>query len=99
MTISRKQLYDQVWHEPMCRLAQRYGISDVGLAKICWKHDIPIPARGYWAKKHAGHNPSQIALPNPSRELSIELPDARDDTDLPPEFDAAIAAERAKDER
>lgn len=97
MTISRKQLYDQVWQEPMCRLAQRYGISDVGLAKICRKHDIPIPARGYWAKKQAGHNPPQIALPNPSKELSIELPDARDNTFLPPGIDAAIAAERAKD--
>lgn len=97
MTISRKQLYDQVWQEPMCRLAQRYGISDVGLAKICRKHDIPIPARGYWAKKQAGHNPPQIALPHPSSDVSIDLPDARDVAAVSAELDAAIAAERAKD--
>ena len=41
--ITRKHLYDQVWAEPMSRLAARYGLSDRGLAKICRKHNIPRP--------------------------------------------------------
>jgi hypothetical protein len=38
--ISRKELYNQVWITPMSQLAQSYRISDVGLAKICKKHNI-----------------------------------------------------------
>jgi hypothetical protein len=43
-----------VWKTPITRLAKEYGLSDVGLAKICKKHDIPRPPRGYWAKKEGG---------------------------------------------
>lgn len=74
-TVTRKQLYDLVWAEPMRRLATRYGISDVGLAKICRKHDIPRPPRGYWAKKEFGKAPPQTKLPNPSDDGKIPLRD------------------------
>ena len=33
--LSREELYTQVWAEPMTKLAQRCGLSDRGLAKIC----------------------------------------------------------------
>ncbi len=46
----RKELYDQVWAEPMRTLAPKYGMSDVGLAKICKKLSIPRPGLGYWAR-------------------------------------------------
>ncbi len=35
VTVSRDQLYNQVWQTPMSRLAVQYGISGDGLAKIC----------------------------------------------------------------
>jgi hypothetical protein len=50
ITLTSAQLYEQVWSVPMSRLAGRYGISDVALAKHCKKHDIPRPPRGHWAK-------------------------------------------------
>jgi hypothetical protein len=74
-TVTRKQLYDLVWSEPMRRLAMRYGISDVGLAKICRKHNIPRPPRGYWAQKEFGKAPLQVTLPNPSDDCKIVLRD------------------------
>lgn len=40
-TLKRSELYELVWQQPMARLAQTFAISDVGLAKICRKHDIP----------------------------------------------------------
>jgi hypothetical protein len=40
--------------QPMQKLAKEYGISDVGLAKVCKKLYVPLPGRGYWAKKAAG---------------------------------------------
>jgi len=42
-TVSRKELYQQVWETPMSRLAQRYGISGNGLAKICDRIRVPYP--------------------------------------------------------
>jgi len=86
VTLSRKELYDLVWSEPMMRLARRYGISDVGLAKICRKCNIPRPPRGYWAKKQVGKAPRQIRLPHPEEELKIELRDPADCRIISPEL-------------
>ena len=46
----RAQLYEQVWQQPMSKLARTYGISDVALAKVCRRLKVPLPGRGYWAK-------------------------------------------------
>ncbi|MFB3904930.1 MAG: hypothetical protein ACE15E_15875 [Acidobacteriota bacterium] len=54
VTYDREKLYQEVWTEPMFQLAKKYGLSDVGLAKICRKLEIPRPDRGYWAKLQAG---------------------------------------------
>jgi len=48
----------------MWTLAKKYGISDVGLAKVCRKLTIPLPGRGYWARKQAGQKVSQDPLPD-----------------------------------
>ncbi|HXH53136.1 MAG TPA: hypothetical protein VNH53_06885 [Sphingomicrobium sp.] len=53
-TLSREKLYELVWKTPMIRLAEQFGISDVGLRKICKRLDIPSPPAGWWAKKAAG---------------------------------------------
>ena len=63
-TITRRELYDLVWREPMRTLAPKYGISDVGLAKTCRKNDIPCPPRGYWAKMRHGHDVKKKPLLN-----------------------------------
>ena len=34
-TFTRKQLYDLVWSKPVVKIAEEFGISDKGLAKIC----------------------------------------------------------------
>jgi hypothetical protein len=72
---SRSQLYDEVWLTPMTKLARKYGLSDVGLAKICRKHNIPRPPRGYWARKEHGQKPSQTRLPNPESNGMITMRD------------------------
>jgi hypothetical protein len=50
ITVNRNELYEQVWSEPVSRLAPKYGISDVGLKKICKKLNVPTPPLGYWTK-------------------------------------------------
>lgn len=63
MLPSREQLYQAVWETPTVRLAQQFGLSGNGLAKICRRLDVPYPPRGWWAKKAAGHNVRQSPLP------------------------------------
>ena len=65
----REKIYQEIWAEPIQRVAKRYNLSDVGLAKVCRKLNIPRPGRGDWAIKAAGKViPKQPPLP----ELSIE---------------------------
>ena len=52
--VSREALYEEVWTDAVTVVAPRYGLSDVGLVKICKKLGIPVPPRGYWAKLKAG---------------------------------------------
>ena len=61
--MTRQELYDLVWSEPMTSIASRYGISDVAFKKKCAKAIIPTPDRGYWAKKDAGKPTIQMPLP------------------------------------
>lgn len=63
IAIERKELYEKVWAMPMNTLAQKFGISDVALAKTCRKANIPIPGRGYWAKIAAGRRMKPAPLP------------------------------------
>jgi len=49
--IERDQLYKEIWSEPISKLGPKYHISDVGLLNICRKLEVPVPGRGYWAKK------------------------------------------------
>ena len=45
-TVSREDLYRQVWETPMLRLGKRYGISGNGLKKICDRLQVPYPPLG-----------------------------------------------------
>ena len=65
MLISRDQLYEEVWGEPMLAVAQRYQVSSSFLARICRRLRVPCPPRGYWAKKAAGLKPKTPPLPPP----------------------------------
>jgi hypothetical protein len=61
-TLTRQEHYDLVWATPMVHLAKKFGLSDVGLRKICTKHKIPTPPLGYWAKLAHGKPVHQPAL-------------------------------------
>ncbi len=76
INFTRKELYDQVWSAPMIKLAKRYGLSDRGLSKICNKHYIPCPPRGYWAKLQAGKKVKKIPLPPTESTDVIKLEDS-----------------------
>lgn len=64
---ARETLYKQVWSRPMIHVAKEYGLSGRGLAKLCARHEVPVPPRGHWAKKAHGHRVPQPPLKPPSR--------------------------------
>jgi hypothetical protein len=99
VVFKRDRLYEEVWSEPMRTLAARYGLSDIGLAKICRKLDIPVPGRGHWARKAAGQEIPRTPLPphkpgRPRQHVSARRTDA-----APPPIceDAERMIERERD--
>src|SRR5262245_5175904 len=62
-TVTREELHRLVWSSPMVQLAERFGCSDVALAKLCKRMDVPRPGRGYWAQLAAGQCPTKTPLP------------------------------------
>jgi len=53
--LTRSELHNLVWSQPMQRLAKQFSVSDVALAKSCRRAEIPMPKRGYWAN----HKPAK----------------------------------------
>ena len=47
--VSREQLYEEVWAEPMTTVALKYEVSSSFMARICTRLKVPRPPRGYWA--------------------------------------------------
>lgn len=73
MKVHRETLYEEVWETPLSRLApEKYGVSDVGLRKVCEKLSVLTPPRGYWTKKQHGKDPPKEPLP----DLPEDAPEA-----------------------
>ena len=109
LVFERNALYEEVWSEPMTRVAAKYGISNNGLKKICLKMSIPIPSVDYWRKKKAGIEVSRVPLPETSertRYVTSKLRTTYDFSEIvKPEFESEtfrdnlkslIAAEQAR---
>ena len=102
-TVQRQELYDQVWSQPMTTLAKEYGISDVALAKICKKLNVPYPWRGYWRRKETGKAVKQLPLPpdsDPAKQAATIRRTIRPETiePLSEETNQRIKAEQASEQ-
>lgn len=71
--ITRRELYNLVWTDPVTQLAKQYGFSDVWLAKICRRNNIPRPPRGYWAQRQSGKNVQKQPLPQKDAVSTIHI--------------------------
>lgn len=76
--VTRSALYARVWQTPISRLAPELGLSDNGLRKLCLRHDIPVPARGHWARAAAGQAVKAAKLPRSDEDPEIALPSTRE---------------------
>lgn len=100
-TVTRQTLYDFIWDRPMWKVAPEFGLSGNGLAKLCRRHGIPVPERGYWAKIAHGKRVRKPPLPNAPKgegeEIVIEAsPPGRTalETAMPEPLAALLKAER-----
>lgn len=69
MELTREQLFQQIWAEPIGAVAGRFGMTGNGLAKICDRLNIPRPSRSHWTRNPHSREPAP-ALPPPPLGLS-----------------------------
>jgi hypothetical protein len=62
-TITREDLYERIWKMPATKLAKEFGISDVALAKICRKLNVPKPGPGHWRLVQLGWEIERTPMP------------------------------------
>jgi hypothetical protein len=60
--VTREELYELVWSQPMTKIAQSFDVSGSYLARICTLLNVPRPERGYWAKLAVGKAPNRSRL-------------------------------------
>jgi hypothetical protein len=63
LKLTREELHKLVWTKPMTEVAKDFQISDRAMAKICARKQVPVPSRGFWAKKTAGKDVPKPPLP------------------------------------
>jgi len=102
----REKLYEEVWKEPVLVVANRYGVSNVALAKACRKLAVPLPPRGYWAKIKAGRktsprpplppyeSPSKTRATRPVKEGSADALVSKVPDDEPSRTEIKVANEK-----
>jgi AcrR family transcriptional regulator len=61
--LSRRDLHDLVWSQPMASAAAGLGLSLNGLAKICDRVLVPYPGRGYWGRSVPARPAARAPLP------------------------------------
>ena len=75
MEKSRQELFELVWSMPMTKISKQFELSDVGLRKICVKHQIPLPLQGHWTRKQFGKEDPRPELPNSDLNPVIKIND------------------------
>ncbi len=93
--VSREDLYEEVWAEPVSKVAQKYGITGTALSKNCRKNEIPTPPVGYWQRLQFGYKPQRPTLPPlPSgRRSTIRIEKSSPQPKRSPELEAQLASE------
>lgn len=74
LTLSRQQLYDEIWQMSVAGVARKYNLNYAKLIAKCREANIPFPSPGYWTRKNMGKDVSGevVALP-PSDNENVEL--------------------------
>lgn len=97
--LTREELYRKVWAQATVKVAAEFGISDVGLAKICRKMDVPKPPLGYWRRIETCARVEPTPLPEASetttKSVYLYVPNLTDEVnqDIQAKIDREVAPE------
>lgn len=72
LPLSREELYELAWSEPMTSIGKKFGVSSSYLARVYSRLNVPRPPPGYWAKLEAGKKVVQPPLPEVRPEDELE---------------------------
>lgn len=64
MRLTRTELHELVWSQPMTEIARQFSIRGQQIAKACDGAEIARPRAGYWQKVEYGKPVSRLALTN-----------------------------------
>lgn len=95
IALTREDLYLRVWSQPIVHVASSLGMSGRGFGKLCTRYRIPVPPRGWWAKRRHGHRVRQTPLPGTANKEQIvfEPKEAADKPEDPPDITREKAIE------
>lgn len=78
LSISREDLYGEIWSIGMTKAAKKLDIPYHNLKKACIDHGIPLPTQSYWSRLYMGNEkPSQPELPNAEDNVVITIKKAK----------------------
>jgi hypothetical protein len=66
--LTRRQLYDAVWQEPISKAAARLGLSEAVLNRTCLAAEIPVSKPTHWRNLRRGLPTSKRPLPKTKAE-------------------------------
>lgn len=73
-TVTRQEIYNMVWNEPLSSIIKRYTITYPELRKVLTELNIPIPENGHWSKLKFGKQVEIKPLPEDySGKNEVEL--------------------------
>ena len=83
LELTREDLYNRIWQQPLREIAKELFMSDVGLGKLCKRNGIPTPPQGYHLM-NAGFKKDKLKIrlppPKPGQYLTFKF---RQDSTLP----------------
>ncbi len=74
ITLTRQQLYDEVWKQSAAKVAKKYNLHYGRLISSLKQANIPYPSSGYWTRVDHGKDVSAELVPlSGDRESIVEL--------------------------
>ncbi len=70
-SISRKNLYEEIWSLSATKVAEKYELSYTRLLRACRENQIPVPPPGYYTKLATGKSVGRIPLPGSETETIV----------------------------
>ncbi len=62
--LTRQELYELVWSEPLTSIIKRFGLTDFFIRRVCKEMMVPLPGPGYWSKIRYGKKVEWDELPS-----------------------------------